>query len=92
MSLAYNRFRYYNTETGGYISQDPVGLNSREYNLYAYVSDTNSIIDIFGLDWNYVLQDANGDSYYHGRASDNQSMKDVGRRHAKTNGTDGARF
>ncbi|WP_317235360.1 RHS repeat domain-containing protein [Niabella ginsengisoli] len=24
--LAYNRFRYYDNESGGYISQDPIGL------------------------------------------------------------------
>ncbi len=90
--LYYNRFRYYAADEGVYISQDPIGLNSREYNLYNYVSDTNSIIDPFGLDWNYVLTDSNGNSYYHGRASDNQSMKDVARRHSKTTGTDGVRF
>jgi hypothetical protein len=30
--------------------------------------------------------------YYHGRASDSQSMADVARRHGQTVGTDGARF
>ncbi|WP_299315738.1 RHS repeat-associated core domain-containing protein [uncultured Aquimarina sp.] len=90
--LYYNGYRYYSCDTGIYISQDPIGLNSREYNLYTYVSDTNSTIDPLGLDWNYVLEDSSGNPYYHGRASDNQSMKDVGRRHSKTKGTDGARF
>ena len=33
--LAYNRFRYYNPETGGCISQDPIGLGSGEPNFYA---------------------------------------------------------
>ena len=92
IELAYNRFRYYSPDTGTYLSKDPIGLNSREYNLYAYVSDTNSIIDPFGLDWNYVLIDSNGNSYYHGRASENASMQDVANRHSKTTGTDGARF
>ncbi|WP_041557812.1 MULTISPECIES: RHS repeat-associated core domain-containing protein [Cellulophaga] len=89
--MYYNRFRYYSPDTGTYLSKDPIGLNSREYNLYAYVSDTNSIIDPFGLDWNYVLSN-NGTPYYHGRASDNASMQDVANRHSKTTGTDGARF
>lgn len=47
--LAYNRFRYYDSESGSYISQDPIGLLSGEPNLYAYVYDTNVWIDIFGL-------------------------------------------
>ncbi len=34
----------------GYISQDPIGLEGNNPNLYAYVSDSNSWIDPFGLD------------------------------------------
>ncbi len=90
--LYYNRFRYYAPEEGMYLSQDPIGLDSRVYNLYSYVHDTCSVIDPLGLDWNYYLVDSNGNSYYHGRAADDASLKDVGRRHAKTKGTDGARF
>ncbi|MFD1602892.1 DUF6531 domain-containing protein [Flavobacterium artemisiae] len=90
--LFYNRFRYYNSETGCYISRDPVGLDSREYNFYRHVRDTNSIVDIFGLDWNYFLTDSDGNTYYHGRADDKASMEDVAKRHAKTDGTDGVRF
>jgi hypothetical protein len=67
-------------------------LNSREYNFYRHVKDINSIVDIFGLDWNYFLTDSNGETYYHGRADDKASMEDVAKRHAKTEGTDGARF
>ncbi|MEM9774810.1 MAG: polymorphic toxin type 17 domain-containing protein [Chloroflexota bacterium] len=48
--LAYNRFRYYNPETGTYISQDPIGLEGNNPNLYAYVSDSNTQIDPFGLE------------------------------------------
>ncbi|GAL64998.1 RHS repeat-associated core domain-containing protein [Algibacter lectus] len=47
--LYYNRFRYYSPDTGTYISQDPIGLNSGEPNFYAYVHDSNSWIDPFGL-------------------------------------------
>jgi hypothetical protein len=43
--LAYNRFRYYDSEVGMYVSQDPIGLASGGLNLYAYVSDP--IIQIF---------------------------------------------
>lgn len=47
--LFYNRFRYYNPETGMYISQDPIGLEGNNPNLYAYVYDSNSWVDPFGL-------------------------------------------
>ena len=47
--LYYNRFRYYDSNTGTYISQDPIGLQGNNPNFYAYVSDTNTEVDIFGL-------------------------------------------
>ena len=47
--LYYNRFRYYNPDSGGYISQDPIGLAGNNPNFYAYVNDSNSYVDIFGL-------------------------------------------
>ncbi len=54
IELAYNRFRYYNPETGTYISQDPIGLEGGmpQYN---YSSDSNLWIDIFGLSSNSAL-------------------------------------
>ena len=48
--LYYNRFRYYDSSTGTYISQDPIGLNGDNQNFYSYVPDSNSWIDTFGLD------------------------------------------
>ena len=48
--LYYNRFRYYNPETGAYISKDPIGLAENNPNLYAYVHDSNTMVDPFGLD------------------------------------------
>ncbi|MCL5247605.1 RHS repeat-associated core domain-containing protein [Cellulophaga sp. 20_2_10] len=47
--MCYNRFRYYSPDTGTYISQDPIGLASGEPNFYAYVSDSNAWVDVFGL-------------------------------------------
>ncbi len=47
--LAYNRFRYYASEWGMYISQDPIRIEAGLTNLYAYVHDTNGWIDPFGL-------------------------------------------
>jgi filamentous hemagglutinin len=47
--LYYNRFRYYDPDTGNYISQDPIGLAGGNPTIYGYVSDTNNWIDILGL-------------------------------------------
>ncbi|MFL0093943.1 RHS repeat-associated core domain-containing protein [Tenacibaculum maritimum] len=47
--LYYNRFRYYSSDTGTYISQDPIGLLGNNPNFYAYVKDSNSWVDPFGL-------------------------------------------
>ncbi|MFJ1492456.1 RHS repeat domain-containing protein [Capnocytophaga canis] len=54
--LAYNRFRYYDCNTGSYISQDPIGLKGRNLNIYAYVWDTNTWVDVFGLDCSQNLK------------------------------------
>ena len=48
--LYYNRFRYYNPETGQYTQQDPIGLAGGNPTLYGYVYDTLGEIDLFGLD------------------------------------------
>ena len=47
--LYYNRFRYYEPNTGTYISQDPIGLVGGNPTLYAYVGSPNNWYDIFGL-------------------------------------------
>ncbi|KZS38907.1 hypothetical protein AWE51_15105 [Aquimarina aggregata] len=44
-----NRFRYYDPETGTYISQDPIRLGGSNPNFYAYTHDTNDFVDVFGL-------------------------------------------
>jgi RHS repeat-associated protein len=46
--LMYNRYRYYDSNTGVYWSQDPIRLHGGD-NLYAYVRDSNSWVDVFGL-------------------------------------------
>jgi RHS repeat-associated protein len=46
--LFYNRFRYYDADTGVYICQDPIGLEGG-VKLYGYVHDPNTWIDEFGL-------------------------------------------
>lgn len=46
--LYYNRFRYYDPNTGLYISKDPIGLLG-SFALYGYVKDSNCEIDPLGL-------------------------------------------
>jgi len=58
--LYYNRFRYYDPETGQYISQDPIRLAGGK-KLYAYVSNTNSLCDFLGLEESINV----GDSGHH---------------------------
>ncbi|WP_305070225.1 RHS repeat-associated core domain-containing protein [Flavobacterium pisciphilum] len=46
--LYYNRFRYYNPDTGLYLNQDPIRLLGGDA-LYSYVHDSNGWADILGL-------------------------------------------
>jgi RHS repeat-associated protein len=46
--LSYNRFRYYDSNSGIYLSQDPIGITGG-IKLYSYALDTNSRLDVFGL-------------------------------------------
>nr|WP_277619731.1 RHS repeat-associated core domain-containing protein [Muribacter muris] len=46
--LAYNRFRYYDPETGNYLCLDPIGLAGGE-KTYSYVSNPFEQIDELGL-------------------------------------------
>ena len=52
--LHYNYFRYYEPETGRFISQDPVGLDGGS-NLYGFAPNSQMWVDIFGLKGNYVV-------------------------------------
>jgi RHS repeat-associated protein len=45
--LYYNRFRYYDPNSGNYLSQDPIGLAGNNPTLYGYVKNTN-IGSMFG--------------------------------------------
>lgn len=47
--LYYNRFRYYDTKLGSYISQDSIRLAGNNPTLYGYVQDLNICLDVFGL-------------------------------------------
>ena len=47
--LYYNRFRYYDSEQGNYISKDPIGLLGENPTEYGYSFDANKEVDVFGL-------------------------------------------
>ena len=59
--LYYNRFRFYDPNMGGYISQDPIRLNAGKFNLYSYVNNTISQLDLLGLECSINV----GDSGHH---------------------------
>jgi len=63
--LYYNRFRYYSADDGCYLSQDPIGLNGGGENFYAYVTDSNIWIDIFGLNGNHLHHTIPREIYNH---------------------------
>ena len=74
--LYYNRFRYYEPNTGTYISQDPIGLLGDNPTLYGYVEDPNVFVDILGLTGTYMFTD--GKNWYIGKGNEarmNTSMK-----------------
>nr|WP_262494701.1 RHS repeat-associated core domain-containing protein [Flavobacterium davisii] len=50
INLCYNRFRYFEPESGNFISQDPIGLHGNNPTFYGYVHDSNSWVDPFGLE------------------------------------------
>ncbi len=56
IGLYYNRFRYYDPETGQYTQQDPIGLVGGNPTLYGYVWDTNVQVDETGLSWSDFLR------------------------------------
>ena len=53
--LYYNRFRYYDPESGMYTQSDPIGLEGGNPTLYGYVRDPNKWIDPFGLVQHHLI-------------------------------------
>ena len=71
--MHYNRFRYYDSETGQYISADPIGLLGG-VNPYGYVANPLSWVDPLGLIAIYE------DAPYHGKTDNSVKSR------APTNG------
>lgn len=67
--LHYNHFRYYDPESGTYISEDPVGLRGG-LALHAYAQDPTTLDDVLGLAGGvydvYVIADKSGNPIYVG--------------------------
>ena len=61
--LCYNRYRYYDANAGSFISQDPIGLDGGMPNMYSYTTDSNTVVDPFGLKELYALL-ASKDGWY----------------------------
>jgi RHS repeat-associated protein len=87
--LYYNRFRYYDSGSGVYLSQDPISIEGG-LNIYAYVRDSNFWVDIFGLtDFSSWL--AKGKSNYSNYLSDTYTgiTNDFDRRSLEHGGQNG---
>ncbi|QSI05318.1 hypothetical protein DYQ05_10550 [Treponema pedis] len=69
--LYYNRYRWYNSETGCYISQDPIGLAGGNPTIYGYVFDSNIEVDILGLATVYLRNN----EIYVGKAKQNAKTR-----------------
>ena len=54
--LHYNRFRYYDPQSGRFVNQDPIGLNGGP-NCYQYVPSPTGWIDPFGLSCKEAIND-----------------------------------
>lgn len=61
--LYYNRFRYYSPDDGIYISQDPIKLAGANPSLYGYVKDSNSWVDLFGLECKVKIKAGDGSTH-----------------------------
>lgn len=61
--LYYNRFRFYDSSTGTYLSQDPIGLAGGT-RLYGYVENPTTWIDPLGWHGNSLDNIADSDLYH----------------------------
>jgi len=47
--LHYNRYRYYDPALGRYLTQDPIGYQGSDVNLYAYCTNPLVHVDMLGV-------------------------------------------
>ena len=70
--LYYYRARYYDPTVGRFLSEDPIGFVSGDFNFYRYVlNNPINFVDPFGFEFNYyeLLEDAGTDALLTGTAS-----------------------
>lgn len=89
--LCYNRHRYYDPSTGIYTQKDPISILGG-LNVYAYVHDSNTWIDPYGLADFYVFPDgrtipSKGYRYMSSDASYIEDLKTTKQIPANPNGT-----
>jgi len=76
--LYYNRFRYYNPESGQYVSQDPIRLSAGLLNFHSYVQDVNAWVDTLGLECAKSILDDVGPLKGKKKADIQQTLKKQG--------------
>ncbi|MFM6776107.1 MAG: RHS repeat domain-containing protein, partial [Dolichospermum sp.] len=82
IGLYYYRARYYDANTGRFLSEDPIGFDGGDSNLYRYVSNnTITLIDPFGLqacgcpdEGNSLSRAGQGSANYFGASFLNDSL------------------
>jgi RHS repeat-associated protein len=72
--LHYNRYRYYDPDTGRYLSPDPIGVEGGE-NLFAYGPNPVGYIDTMGWTHHVTIDEAKGTSKNDLVGSDGNSLK-----------------
>jgi RHS repeat-associated protein len=81
--LFYNRHRYYDPDTGRYLSQDPIGFAGGDNNFYRYAPNPFAWIDPLGLTGTYIFQHADGSTYV-GKGPEKRMEASIKQREAET--------
>ena len=64
-NLHYNRFRYYDSDMGMFVSRDPIGLMGGD-NVFAYAPNPTAWIDPWGLNCKIINTKVNMEHIFHG--------------------------
>jgi RHS repeat-associated protein len=83
--LYYNRFRYYDPEAGGYVSQDPIGLHGGARS-YAYVGNPLNWSDPVGLSGCKDVSTSKNTAFFWSGRTDGVGGQDIAREIAESRG------
>jgi RHS repeat-associated protein len=76
LDLQYNRARYYDANTGRFLSQDPAGFGAGDPNLYRFVGNNPAnATDPTGLFWSHLFEI--GDGYLEGAIRGTDFVRDA---------------